>query len=222
MINFKLIIKGNCIVKKNTTGEQWYYTKKLGGGATQKIPLNAPIKYYKKAYTDWAKEAVQTLIIFKNDLELGKIQPIGEIQYPDKLPITDPVFFTCMFFVDRKTKIDLTNLLEAPQDVLTGNAGNFLDKTRTIDKKKHKIKFDHSKYQIIEDDNYKFIPNLGGSRILYDPSNPRTEIFISSFNDKKYGEIFNMIHPGLVVSSGVEDQTNLFDEDIDLNKWLSD
>ena len=52
-----------------------------------------------------------------------------------------------------KRKCDLTNLLEAVDDVLV-------------------------KHGIVADDNYTIIESHDGSRVLYDKENPRTEIYI--------------------------------------------
>ena len=64
-----------------------------------------------------------------------------------------PVEVTCYFFMKTKRKCDLTNLLEAVDDVLV-------------------------KAGILEDDNYTIIVSHDGSRVFYDKENPRTEIYI--------------------------------------------
>lgn len=38
--------------------------------------------------------------------------------------------------------------------------------------------------KIIADDNYTIIASVDGSRVLYDKSNPRTEIFIEEMEDE--------------------------------------
>jgi Holliday junction resolvase RusA-like endonuclease len=53
-----------------------------------------------------------------------------------------------------KRRVDLTNLLEAIDDILV-------------------------KYGVLEDDNYNIIDNHDGSRVYYDKENPRTEITIN-------------------------------------------
>jgi len=64
-----------------------------------------------------------------------------------------PVEVTCYFFMGTHRKCDLTNLLEAVDDVLV-------------------------KAGILKDDNYSIIESHDGSRVFYDKENPRTEIYI--------------------------------------------
>lgn len=52
-----------------------------------------------------------------------------------------------------KRRVDLTNLLEAIDDVLV-------------------------KYEVLKDDNSEIITSHDGSRVLYDKDNPRTEVVI--------------------------------------------
>lgn len=52
-----------------------------------------------------------------------------------------------------KRRVDLTNLLEAIDDVLV-------------------------KYGVLKDDNSEIITSHDGSRVLYDKNNPRTEVVI--------------------------------------------
>ena len=194
MINFKLVIPGNAIVKKNTTGQLWFRTVK-DGGLVRKIPLAVPIVYYSEAYQNWAKQAVQTLGVFKSNLFLsnGKLPDENIL----RLPISEPIIVTYVFFISDKRRVDLSNLIEAPQDVLAGNAGNFLDAHRTVNKEKITIQYDHTKYQIIADDNREIVKNYGGSTIMYDPRSPRTEIFISSFDLSKWKQVMDACHPDL-------------------------
>lgn len=58
--------------------------------------------------------------------------------------ITYPVNLKCLFFTKDKRKRDLSNLINAIQDVLV-------------------------KYEILEDDNYNIVKSLDGSRIIYRP-----------------------------------------------------
>lgn len=194
MVNFKIVIPGECAVKKNTVGQMWYRTITTKEGLIKTIPLSVPVKYYKKPYVEWAKKAVEVLSIFKSNLALH-----DNIYKGNKLifPITEPVVVTYIFFLKHERKIDLSNLIEAPQDILSGNAGNFLDKKR----KGETIKFDHSKYQILSDDNRWIIKNLGASTIMTDKVSPRTEIFITSFNLKIWAEVMKLLHPGLTIGT---------------------
>lgn len=68
-------------------------------------------------------------------------------------PIAEPVEVTAVFYMKTRRRVDLTNLLEAVDDVLV-------------------------KYGILEDDNSKVIISHDGSRVVYDKDNPRTEIII--------------------------------------------
>lgn len=69
-------------------------------------------------------------------------------------PIVEPVAVRFMFYRKTHRRCDLSNLLELPQDALV-------------------------KAGILQDDS--LIESLDGSRKLYDPKNPRTEIIISTF-----------------------------------------
>ena len=74
-------------------------------------------------------------------------------------PVKDyPVNIKCLFYMPTKRRVDLTNLLEAIDDV-----------------------FVH--YGVIEDDDNKHVAAHDGSRVLYDKENPRTEIFISRLEE---------------------------------------
>lgn len=71
-----------------------------------------------------------------------------------KYPTIDyPVEVKALFFMGTRRKVDLTNLLEALDDVLV-------------------------KAQILDDDNSKIIVSHDGSRVYYDKQNPRTEVTI--------------------------------------------
>lgn len=69
-------------------------------------------------------------------------------------PINEPVNIKCLFYMPTHRRCDLTNLLEAIDDVLV-------------------------KYKVIEDDNFKIVQSHDGSRVLYDKINPRTEVEIT-------------------------------------------
>ena len=62
--------------------------------------------------------------------------------------------FRCLFYMKTRRKVDLTNLLEAADDVLV-------------------------KYHVLADDNSQIVAGHDGSRVLYDKSNPRIEIDIT-------------------------------------------
>lgn len=64
-----------------------------------------------------------------------------------------PVNVKCLFYMPTKRLCDLTNMLEAVDDVMV-------------------------KAGLLKDDNYKIIVSHDGSRVLYDKANPRTEVYI--------------------------------------------
>lgn len=71
-------------------------------------------------------------------------------------PIDEPVEVTAVFYMPTRRRVDLTNLLEAVDDVLV-------------------------KYGILADDNSKIIASHDGSRVMYDKANPRTEVSICRY-----------------------------------------
>lgn len=74
------------------------------------------------------------------------------LKKPSK-PIDVPVQVKCVFYRDSKRRCDLTNLLEAIDDILV-------------------------KYGILADDNFSIIYSHDGSRVFVDKEKPRTEIVI--------------------------------------------
>ncbi|MBQ2469556.1 MAG: RusA family crossover junction endodeoxyribonuclease [Ruminococcus sp.] len=71
-----------------------------------------------------------------------------------RLNIEYPVNVKCTFYMPTRRRVDLTNLLEAADDVLV-DAG------------------------VIADDNSGIVAAHDGSRVLYDKEHPRTEITIT-------------------------------------------
>ena len=76
-----------------------------------------------------------------------------------KINITQPVNVKALFYMPTKRKIDLPNLQEALHDALV-------------------------KYNCIADDNCNIIVSTDGSRVLYDKNNPRTEVIITTTDEK--------------------------------------
>ena len=70
-------------------------------------------------------------------------------------PIDAPLNIKCLYYMRTRRKCDLTNLMEATDDLLVG-AG------------------------ILADDNHRIIVSHDGSRVLYDKENPRCEVWITS------------------------------------------
>lgn len=73
-------------------------------------------------------------------------------------PIEAPVEVTCLFYMPTRRKVDLTNLLEAIDDVLV-------------------------KAGVLKDDHSGIIVSHDGSRVRYDEDNPRTVVFIREKRD---------------------------------------
>lgn len=71
-----------------------------------------------------------------------------------KRHISSPVNVKAVYYMPTRRAVDLTNLLEATDDVLV-DAG------------------------VLEDDNCRIIVGHDGSRVLYDKEHPRTEITIT-------------------------------------------
>ena len=72
--------------------------------------------------------------------------------------IANPVNIKCLFYMPTRRKVDLTNLLEAIDDVMV-------------------------KTGLLYDDNSEIVQSHDGSRVLYDKENPRTEIIITKNNE---------------------------------------
>ena len=77
---------------------------------------------------------------------------------PQTQKITHAVNVKCLFYMQTRRKCDLTNLLEAIDDIMV-HAG------------------------LLEDDNFTIIQSHDGSRVLYDKENPRTEVYIEAIKD---------------------------------------
>lgn len=73
-------------------------------------------------------------------------------------PISEPVNVKCIFYRDSERRCDLTNLLEAIDDILVN-------------------------FGVLADDNFKIIAGHDGSRVLVDRENPRTEITITRMEE---------------------------------------
>lgn len=80
------------------------------------------------------------------------------IQEDLKLYINKPTTIKAHFYCKTRRKIDLTNLLEALDDMLV-------------------------KAGVIEDDCRDIIASHDGSRVFYDKENPRIEIWIEDFKE---------------------------------------
>lgn len=72
--------------------------------------------------------------------------------YLKPLGVDYPINVKCLFYMPTHRKVDLTNLLEAIDDVMV-KAGTLMD------------------------DNCEIVAGHDGSRVYYDKENPRTEIY---------------------------------------------
>lgn len=68
-------------------------------------------------------------------------------------PIDEAVNVKCVYYMQTRRRVDVVNLLEATLDILV-------------------------KGGIIEDDNYKIVQSMDGSRVEYCKEDPRVEIMI--------------------------------------------
>lgn len=75
-------------------------------------------------------------------------------------PISEPVNVKCVFYRETRIRCDLTNLLEAIDDVLVT-------------------------YGVLADDNFTVIVGHDGSRVHIDKENPRTEITIETVENQE-------------------------------------
>lgn len=73
-------------------------------------------------------------------------------------PISVPVTVTCVYRMPTHRRVDLVNLLEATDDILT-------------------------RARIIEDDNVTIVASHDGSRVTYDKENPGVDIWISEVQE---------------------------------------
>ncbi|MGA4517396.1 hypothetical protein ACPA0F_09015 [Solibacillus silvestris] len=77
---------------------------------------------------------------------------------PKRIHIDYPVNVKCLFYMKTRGKCDLTNMLEAVDDIMV-------------------------KAGLLADDNFTIIESHDGSRVLYDKESPRTEVYIEKIND---------------------------------------
>lgn len=82
----------------------------------------------------------------------------GKYITPPSKPIDYPVQVKCIYYMKTKRKVDLTNLLEATDDILVN-------------------------YKVVEDDNRQIIASHDGSRVYYNKNEPRVEITISKLEE---------------------------------------
>ena len=118
-----LVIEGAPVTKKNSQRII------LIGGHPKIMPS--------KAYKEYEEMALRQL--------MAQPTPVA--------PISVPVTVTCVYWMPTHRRVDLVNLLEATDDILT-------------------------RARIIADDNVSIVASHDGSRVAYDKTNPRVEITI--------------------------------------------
>ena len=91
--------------------------------------------------------------IIQSDKYIQYEKDAGWFLYKPIRPIDIPINIRCIFYRESERKCDLTNLLEAIDDILI-------------------------KYHVIADDNFKILVGHDGSRVYVDREHPRTEIYI--------------------------------------------
>ena len=120
------------------------------------IPLNPRTK--KNNQRIITNRRTKRSMIVQNDIYKQYEKDSGWfLQKPDK-PIKEPVNVKCIFYRDSRRRTDLTNLLEAIDDILVN-------------------------YGVLADDNFEIIAGHDGSRVNVDREHPRTEIEITRFRE---------------------------------------
>ena len=116
------------------------------------IPLNPRTK--KNNQKIIKNKRTGSLMVVQNDRYLQYERDAGWFLKKIPEPISEPVNVKCIFYRPDRKRVDLTNLLEAIDDILV-------------------------KYKIIKDDTFTILAGHDGSRVLIDKNNPRTEIEIT-------------------------------------------
>ena len=120
------------------------------------IPLNPRTKKNNQNIVKNPK--TKALMIVQNDRYKAYERDAGWFLKKIPEPINEPVNVKCIFYRDTERRVDLTNLLEAIDDILIH-------------------------YKILSDDNFKVIAGHDGSRVYVDREKPRTEIEITRITD---------------------------------------
>lgn len=116
--------------KKNSQQIRWRWSVDKKTGKPKKTPYIAP----SEAFEAYERAALWYI--------------------PKRIHINAPCNIKCLFYMPTKRKCDLTNLLEAVDDIMV-------------------------KAGLLADDNFTIIESHDGSRVLYDKENPRTEVIIT-------------------------------------------
>jgi hypothetical protein len=192
MKTLKIVLEGEAPVKKSQRKAAWTRTDKKTGAI---VPLKTKASWYSKAWTTYGALAIQRLYAWKEIVR--RTEDI-------KFPLCGEYVISMVFF--RSTvltaTLDLDNLMGGIMDILAGNSG--------IDLKGKHWKITQDSYKILNDDSVIHMKSPGASTCFYSPSNPHTEIFISDFDLKTYGEVFKLWHPNAELGWIPTQQTNLF------------
>lgn len=116
------------------------------------IPLNPRTK--KNNQKIIKNKRTGSLMVVQNDRYLQYERDAGWFLKKLPEPISEPVNVKCTFYRPDRKRVDLTNLLEAIDDILV-------------------------KYKIIKDDTFTILAAHDGSRVYVDREKPRTEIEIT-------------------------------------------
>ena len=100
----------------------------------------------------------------------GEYIPFDRAKGDTIKPDTYPVNVKCLFYMPTRRRVDLTNLLEAIDDILTT-------------------------YNVLPDDNSKYLGGHDGSRVLYDKDNPRTEVIIEPLGVAEINYCHDILNP---------------------------
>ena len=104
--------------------------------------------------------------------ELEAIRHLEQQERPSK-PIDFPIVIVYFFYRSSKGRADISNLYEAPQDIM-------------------------QEVGIISDDNSDIIIGHDWSRVFYDKNNPRTEIRIYRYDDNYWESVLELAkHEGI-------------------------
>ena len=120
------------------------------------IPLNPKTK--KNNQKIIRNHRTGAYMIVQSDAYKQYEKDAGWFLKPLHSPICVPVNVKCIFYRDSERRCDLTNLLEAIDDILVH-------------------------WHILADDNFKIIVSHDGSRVYIDKEKPRTEIVIEDFSE---------------------------------------
>lgn len=124
------------VTKKNSQQIRYRWAVEKRTGKQQRVPYIAPSQAFERY----------------EEMALWYIPRGRHIDYP--------VNVQCLFYMPTRRKCDLTNLLEAIDDVMV-------------------------KARLLADDDYTIIESHDGSRVYYDKDNPRTEIIITKRGKRK-------------------------------------